>query len=48
MLTFRLRDYFVGARHALRPVDGNRADERLSALVHMNMLNPHQLRAAAP
>jgi hypothetical protein len=33
---------------SLRPVDSNGANERLAALVHMNMLNPHVLRAAVP
>jgi hypothetical protein len=28
--------------------DSNGADDGLPALVHMNMLNPHELRAAAP
>jgi hypothetical protein len=33
---------------SLGPVDSNGADDRLSALVHINMLNPHELRATAP
>ena len=33
---------------ALCPIDRHGTDDRLSALVHMNMLNPHELRAAAP
>jgi hypothetical protein len=33
---------------SLRPINSNRADDGLSALVHMHMLNPHELRAATP
>jgi hypothetical protein len=32
---------------SLYPVDRNGADDRLSALIDMHMLNPHELRAAA-
>jgi hypothetical protein len=30
----------------LGPVDSNGANDRLAAFVHMNMLNPNELRAA--
>jgi hypothetical protein len=34
-------------RRSLGPaVDGGSADDRLPAMVHMPMLNPHELRAA--
>jgi hypothetical protein len=36
------------AVRALCSVDSNGADDRLAAVVHMNMLNPHVLRAAVP
>ena len=31
---------FVGARHGLSPVDSNGPDDRLAALIHMNLSSP--------